>query len=118
MLLAATVATGCGVTRGDDPSGMHRLRMMVPNSPGGGYDLTARTAVKIMEDDGITGRVEVLNVIGAGGTVAIARLGVVGATYINGSHIKASDATVVAKLIGDPGAIALMTDECLREEEK
>ena len=28
---------------------------MVPNSPGGGYDLTARTAVKIMEDDDITG---------------------------------------------------------------
>ena len=65
---------GCGVTRGDDPSGMHRLRMMVPNSPGGGYDLTARTAVKIMEDDDITGRVEVFNVIGAGGTVAMARL--------------------------------------------
>ena len=70
----ATVATGCGVTRGDDPSGLHRLRMMVPNSPGGGYDLTARTAVKIMEDDDITGRVEVFNVIGAGGTVAMARL--------------------------------------------
>ena len=48
--------------------------MMVPNSPGGGYDLTARTAVKIMEDDDITGRVEVFNVIGAGGTVAMARL--------------------------------------------
>ena len=55
-------------------TGLHRLRMMVPNSPGGGYDLTARTAVKIMEDEGITGRVEVFNVIGAGGTVAMARL--------------------------------------------
>ena len=93
--------------------------MMVPNSPGGGYDLTARTAVKIMEDDDITGRVEVFNVIGAGGTVAMARLmnekgnddlmmtmglGVVGATYTNGSKIKASDATALAKLIEDPGA--------------
>lgn len=94
--------------------------MMVPNSPGGGYDLTARTAVKIMEGDDITGRVEVFNVIGAGGTVAMARLmnergngdlmmtmglGVVGATYTNGSNIKASDATAIAKLIEDPGAI-------------
>ena len=108
VLLAAAVATGCGVTRGEDPSGLHRLRMMVPNSPGGGYDLTARTAVKIMEDDDITGRVEVFNVIGAGGTVAMARLmnekgngdlmmtmglGVVGATYTNGSKARASDAT-------------------------
>src|ERR1700712_421630 len=120
LLCMVVVLAGCGVTRGDDPSGMHRLRMMVPNSPGGGYDLTARTAVKVMEDDDITGRVEVFNVIGAGGTVAMARLmnekgngdlmmmmglGVVGATYTNGSHIKASDATAIAKLIEDPGAI-------------
>ena len=125
VLLAAAVATGCGVTRGEDPSGLHRLRMMVPNSPGGGYDLTARTAVKIMQDEHITGRIEVFNVIGAGGTVAMARLmnergnndlmmtmglGVVGATYTNGSNIKASDATAIAKLIEDPGAIFVPAD--------
>jgi putative tricarboxylic transport membrane protein len=125
LLLLAMTATGCGVTRGDDPSGMHRLRMMVPNSPGGGYDLTARTAVKVMQDEKITGRVEVFNVIGAGGTVAMARLmnergnddlmmtmglGVVGATYTNGSNIKASDATAIAKLIEDPGAIFVPAD--------
>ena len=129
LLLAATFATGCGVTRGEDPAGMHRLRMMVPNSPGGGYDLTARTAVKIMEDDDLTGRVEVFNVIGAGGTVAMARLmnergngdlmmtmglGVVGATYTNGSNIKASDATAIAKLIEDPGAIFVPADSPFR----
>ena len=55
VLALAMVLSACGVTRGDDPSGLHRLRMMVPNSPGGGYDLTARTAVKIMEDQDITG---------------------------------------------------------------
>ena len=118
-MVAALLLSACGVTRGDEDTGLHRLRMMVPNSPGGGYDLTARTAVKIMEDDDITGRVEVFNVIGAGGTVAMARLmnekgnddlmmtmglGVVGATYTNGSKIKASDATALAKLIEDPGA--------------
>src|ERR1700712_4804583 len=120
---------GCGVTRGDDPSGMHRLRMMVPNSPGGGYDLTARTAVKVMEDDDITGRVEVFNVIGAGGTVAMARLmnergnddpimtmgvGGAGATDTSGPHIKASDATAIAKLIQDPGAIFVPADSPFR----
>lgn len=125
VVLAALLLTGCGVTRGNDDGGLHRLRMMVPNSPGGGYDLTARTAVKIMEDNDITGRVEVFNVIGAGGTVAMARLmnergnddlmmtmglGVVGATYTNGSNIKASDATALAKLIEDPGAIFVPAD--------
>ena len=73
-VLAIAMLAGCGVTRGEESAGLHRLRMMVPNSPGGGYDLTARTAVKIMEDEDITGRVEVFNVIGAGGTVAMARL--------------------------------------------
>lgn len=124
-LAVMLLLTACGVTRGGDPSGLHRLRMMVPNSPGGGYDLTARTAVKIMEDQDITGRVEVFNVLGAGGTVAMARLmnergngdlmmtmglGVVGATYTNGSNIKASDATALAKLIEDPGAIFVPAD--------
>ncbi|WP_448454821.1 Bug family tripartite tricarboxylate transporter substrate binding protein [Mycolicibacterium phlei] len=124
-MIAALLLTACGVTRGGDDRGLHRLRMMVPNSPGGGYDLTARTAVKIMEDDDITGRVEVFNVIGAGGTVAMARLmnergnddlvmtmglGVVGATYTNGSKIKVSDATALAKLIEDPGAIFVPAD--------
>lgn len=125
VVIAAACASGCGVTRGNDEPGLHRLRMMVPNSPGGGYDLTARTAVKVMEDDDITGRVEVFNVIGAGGTVAMARLmnergnddlmmtmglGVVGASYTNGSTARASDATALAKLIEDPGAVFVPAD--------
>jgi len=123
-VIAALLVSACGVTKGEQ-TGLHRLRMMVPNSPGGGYDLTARTAVKIMEDDDITGRVEVFNVIGAGGTVAMARLmnekgnddlmmtmglGVVGATYTNGSKARASDATALAKLIEDPGAVFVPAD--------
>ena len=99
--------------------------MMVPNAPGGGYDLTARTAVKIMEDDDITGRVEVFNVIGAGGTVAMARLmnekgsddlmmmmglGVVGATYTNGSKARASDATALAKMVEEQEGILVPAD--------
>ena len=108
-VIAALLVSGCGVTRGEEAQGF----------------LTARTAVKIMEDDDITGRIEVFNVIGAGGTVAMARLmnekgnddlmmtmglGVVGATYTNGSKIKASDATAIAKLIEDPGAIFVPAD--------
>ena len=123
--LAALLVSACGVTRGGDTQGLHRLRMMVPNSPGGGYDLTARTAVKIMEDDNLTGRVEVFNVIGAGGTVAMARLmnekgngdlmmmmglGVVGATYTNGSSARASDATALAKMVEEQEGILVPAD--------
>jgi putative tricarboxylic transport membrane protein len=124
-VIAALLVSACGVTRGEEASGLHRLRMMVPNSPGGGYDLTARTAVKIMEDDDITGRVEVFNVIGAGGTVAMARLmnekgngdlmmmmglGVVGATYTNGSKARASDATALAKMVEEQEGILVPGD--------
>jgi putative tricarboxylic transport membrane protein len=123
-LIATLLLSACGVTRGDE-TGLHRLRMMVPNSPGGGYDLTARTAVKIMEDDEITGRVEVFNVIGAGGTVAMARLmnergngdlmmmmglGVVGAVFTNGSTARASDATALAKMVEEQEGILVPAD--------
>jgi putative tricarboxylic transport membrane protein len=129
LLIAAAFATGCGVTRGNDEPGLHRLRMMVPNSPGGGYDLTARTAVKIMEDDDITGRVEVFNVIGAGGTVAMARLmnekgngdlmmmmglGVVGAVYTNGSNALAVNATPLAKVVEEQEGILVPADSPFR----
>nr|WP_306666449.1 tripartite tricarboxylate transporter substrate-binding protein [Mycolicibacterium mageritense] len=103
--------------------------MMVPNSPGGGYDLTVRTAVKIMEDTDITGRIEVFNVIGAGGTVAMARLmnekgnddlmmmmglGVVGAVYTNGSSARASDATALAKMVEEQEGILVPGDSPFR----
>ena len=125
LLCAVALLTGCGVTRGGEQTGMHRLRMMVPNSPGGGYDLTARTAVKVMEDQDITGRVEVFNVIGAGGTVAMARLmneegnddlmmmmglGVVGAVYTNGSNALASNATPLAKMVEEQEGILVPAD--------
>ena len=49
--------------------------MMIPNSPGGGYDQTGRAAVSVMERDDITGGdFEVTNIIGAGGSVAMTRL--------------------------------------------
>ena len=69
---------------------------MVPNSPGGGYDTTARAAAKVIEDESSPSGVEVFNLEGAGGTVGLQRLvnekgndellmpmglGVVGAAY-------------------------------------
>ena len=125
VAVVALAMVGCGVTRNDDNQGLHRLRMMVPNSPGGGYDLTARTAVKVMENNDITGRVEVFNVIGAGGTVAMARLmnekgnddlmmmmglGVIGAVYTNGSLVRVSDATALARFVEEQEGILVPAD--------
>ena len=50
------------------------LRILVPNSPGSGYDTTARAAAKAMQDAKLTDTVEVFNAAGAGGTVGLQRL--------------------------------------------
>lgn len=124
-LVAAVALSGCGVTRGSDDPDNRRLRMMIPNSPGGGYDLTGRAAVKVMEDDDLTGRFEITNVIGAGGTVAMQRLlnergsndvmmlmglGVVGATYTNDSEARVSKATPIASMVEEQEGILVPAD--------
>lgn len=124
-------ATGCGVTGsgGSNPQGsasgvssepLKGLRIMVPNSPGGGYDTTARTAAKVMGETKTASNVEVFNLAGAGGTVGLARLvnekgnkdltmlmglGVVGASYTNKSPAKLTETVPLARLIQEPGAI-------------
>jgi putative tricarboxylic transport membrane protein len=129
----AVAATGCGVTGSADagktsstPSGpLTGLRIMVPNTPGGGYDTTARTAAKVMGDTKTATNVEVFNLAGAGGTVGLARLvnekgnkdlamlmglGVVGASYTNKSEAKLTATTPLARLIQEPGAIMVGKD--------
>jgi len=119
------VASGCGVTRDSDDPSNRRLRMMIPNSAGGGYDLTGRAAVRALEDNDLTGRFEVNNVIGASGTVAMQRLlneegaddlvmtmglGVVGAVYTNKSDATPTRMTPIARLIEEQEGILVPAD--------
>lgn len=123
-------ASGCGVTdEAQTSSGAGEpvtdLRIMVPNSAGGGYDTTARTAAKVMDDEGIASGVEVFNLEGAGGTVGLARtvnekgngrlamlmgLGVVGASYTNETDASLTETTPLARLIEEPGAVMVAKD--------
>ncbi len=131
---AALALTACGATSGTNASSngaasdgpVKDLRIMVPNTPGGGYDTTARTAAKVMAAEGITDKApEVFNLAGAGGTVGLARLvnekgkgdlamlmglGVVGASYTNKTQAKLTETTPLAKLIEEPGAIMVSKD--------
>jgi putative tricarboxylic transport membrane protein len=123
LALAVATLTGCGVTRGDDE---RDLAMMIPNSPGGGYDQTGRAAVSVMEQEDITGgSFEVTNIIGAGGSVAMTRLmnaegdentmmtaglGVVGSLYSFGLDYQLQDATPLAQLMSEPEGILVPGD--------
>lgn len=139
--LAAVVAIGalglsaCGATKKDagadgataasDNKPVSGLQIMVPNSPGGGYDTTARTVQKVMDDAKITTSTQVFNLPGAGGTVGLQRvvnekgngklamqmgLGVVGAAYTQKSKATLNDTTPIAKLIEEAGAIVVSKD--------
>src|SRR3954467_13206556 len=122
----ALAASACGVTSSsstdtaDSSKPLPALRVSVPNPPGGGYDITARTAAKVMEQEKITSGTEVFNLEGAGGTVGLARtvnekgnadltmlmgLGVVGASYTAKSKATLAQTTPIVRLIEEYGAL-------------
>lgn len=116
------LSTGSGTETGTQIPG---LRFMVPNTPGGGYDITARTAAKNAEDAGLTHNIEVFNLPGAGGTVGLSRLvgehgngklamsmglGVVGAARSNDSAKTLADTTPIARLTEEPDVVVVAKD--------
>jgi putative tricarboxylic transport membrane protein len=128
-LAAGLVLTGCGTTaEGGSASDsanegpISGLRVMVPNSPGSGYDTTARAWAQVLEEEGLAEAIEVFNLEGAGGTVGLQRLvnekgnaellmqmglGVVGAQYSNQSEATLDQTTPIAKLIEEAEAIVV-----------
>lgn len=125
-LAAATTLAACNTAGGTDSgSGLSGLRIMVPNTPGGGYDITARTSAKVMEDAQLARSVEVFNLPGAGGTVGLGRLvgeegngklamqmglGVVGSVFTNKSPSTLAQTTPIARLVEEPDIIVVAKD--------
>lgn len=129
VALATLLALGACTTAPPEATLAEPTRMMIPNTPGGGYDITGRVAARVMEDAGIAGHMEIFNVPGDGGSVALARLmnetgnrellmmmglGVVGSSYASGSRTKVSDATPVAKLLEEPEGILVSAESPYR----
>ncbi|WP_230424317.1 tripartite tricarboxylate transporter substrate binding protein [Streptomyces radicis] len=101
------------------------LRFLVPNEPGGGYDITARTAARAAEEAELTGSIEVFNLPGAGGTVGLSHLvaergngrlamsmglGVVGAVHTNHTDVTLADTTPLARLTEEPDIVVVPAD--------
>ncbi|MGO4596701.1 Bug family tripartite tricarboxylate transporter substrate binding protein [Terrabacter sp. 2RAF25] len=130
--VGALALSACGATAKKDSTTTgaaagpaSSLQIMVPNSPGGGYDTTARTVAQVLENQKITSSIQVFNLPGAGGTVGLQRvvnekgngklamqmgLGVVGAAYTQKSKATLNDTTPIAKLIEEAGAIVVSKD--------
>jgi putative tricarboxylic transport membrane protein len=97
--------------------------IMAPAAPGGGWDQTARTIQTVLQDEKISGNVQVVNVPGAGGTVGLAQFVneskgdpaklivggyvMVGAILTNASPVTLNDITPIARLTGEYEAIVV-----------
>ncbi|GIG91173.1 tripartite tricarboxylate transporter substrate binding protein [Plantactinospora endophytica] len=125
VLLAA--GSGCADRLTDRATG---LRLLVPNAPGSGYDVTARTAAKAMADAGVARGVEVFNLPGGGGVVGLRRLGyergnphlmmlmglgVVGSQFASEARFTLQDTTPIARLIEEPAIVVVTRDSPYRD---
>jgi putative tricarboxylic transport membrane protein len=127
------VATACGDSGGGGGGGgggganrqITGLNILVGTAPGGGFDQTARTAAKAMEDAKLARNVEVQNLPGAGNTIALQRLvnekgngkvmqqmglGLVGGVYTNKSKATLDQTTPVARLTEEPEVVIVGKD--------
>lgn len=93
------------------------MKIIVPASPGGGWDQLGRAVQQSLQANKLAGRIQVNNIPGAGGTVGLATLsnsnkgdpnallvsgrGMVGAIYINKSPISLTTITPIARLTGE-----------------
>jgi putative tricarboxylic transport membrane protein len=125
--LAATACASDGGGGGGGGQGRQvtGLKILVGTAPGGGFDLTARTAAKAMEEARLARNVEVQNLAGAGGTVALQRLvnekgngkliqqmglGVVGSVHTNKSKATLEQTTPLARLTEEPEIVVVGKD--------
>jgi putative tricarboxylic transport membrane protein len=125
-MVVGLVATACGESGGGGGGGGNRqitgLKILVGTAPGGGFDQTARTAAKAMEDARLARNVEVQNLPGAGNTIALQRLvnekgngkvmqqmglGLVGGVYTNKSKATIDQTTPVARLTEEPEIVVV-----------
>jgi putative tricarboxylic transport membrane protein len=95
--------------------------MMVPASPDGGWDTTARTLQRVIQQAGVARNVQVFNVEGAGGTIGLGQLAredddallmmmglvMVGAIDTNDSSTRLDDVTPIAQLIAETELIVV-----------
>ncbi|KKX31573.1 tripartite tricarboxylate transporter substrate binding protein [Rhizobium sp. LC145] len=97
--------------------------IMAPAAPGGGWDQTARSLQTALQEEGISGNVQVINVPGAGGTIGLAQFAsqqkgnpnalivggyvMVGAILTNNAPVTLKEVTPIARLTGEYEAIVV-----------
>lgn len=102
------------------------LTIIAPAAPGGGWDQTARTLQKVIQQNNLAANTQVVNVTGAGGTIGLAQLvnthrgdashlmvtGLImlGAILTNESAVTLDQVTPIARLIGEYEVMVVPAD--------
>lgn len=105
------------------PAAAADYTIIAPAAPGGGWDQTARSLQSVMQQEGISGNVQVQNVPGAGGTIGLAQFAnqsagnpntlivggyvMVGAILTNKAPITLANVTPIARLTGEYEAVVV-----------
>lgn len=124
----AASAAGCSTQSSGDSSGtdtIAQLSIIAPANPGSGWDGTARALQEDLQETGLAKRVEVTNVPGASGTVALAQFGasegrsgtwmasglaMMSGVITNKTETTLADVTPLARLTGESELIVVPAD--------
>jgi putative tricarboxylic transport membrane protein len=106
-------------------------KIMAPAAPGGGWDQTARSMQTALQEEGVSGSVQVTNVPGAGGTIGLAQFVnqakgdpsqlivggyvMVGAILTNNSPVTLDQVTPIARLTGEYEAIVVPANSDIKD---
>ncbi|MDW6025190.1 tripartite tricarboxylate transporter substrate binding protein [Mesorhizobium sp. BAC0120] len=106
-------------------------KIMAPAAPGGGWDQTARSMQTALQDESISGSVQVTNVPGAGGTIGLAQFVnqasgdpsqlivggyvMVGAILTNASPVTLDQVTPIARLTGEYEALVVPASSDIKD---
>ena len=112
----AVVLTGSAILQsanaGEGASARASLTIIAGANPSGGWDTTARSIQQVARDENIVGQVQVVNIPGAGGTIALEKLaemegnertlaitggGMIASSEIAQPGVQISDVTPIAK---------------------
>jgi len=112
---------------------MKQLTLVVPATPNGGWDLTAKAMKATLEQDGIVTQVDILRYPGVGGLVGLSQfvsrhrgrsdmllvggLAMIGAAMADDAAISLRDVVPIARLTGDWGLIAVRSNSPIRTFE-
>jgi putative tricarboxylic transport membrane protein len=111
-----TTESGSGGQAAEEFKPLSRIEIIAPAAPGSGWDQTARAVQEAMKADDLARSVEVKNVPGASGTVALAQvapqkgksdlliasgLAMMSGIITNGTAVTLDDLTPIARVVGE-----------------